>query len=63
MAQNLRGYFLCCKADDEGMLSHAEEDNAAARKIDRKGGTVLKLVDYIGYAGHQREDYSAGKYS
>ena len=28
------------------MLPYYEEDNAAARKIDRKGGTVLKLVDY-----------------
>ena len=46
MSQNLRGYFLRCKADDEGMLPHGEEDNAAARKTDRKGGTVLELADY-----------------
>ena len=42
----MRGYFLWFKADDEGMLPYFEEDNAAAQKIDRKGGTVLKLADY-----------------
>jgi len=43
----LRGYFSRCKADDEGRLPPGKEDNAAARKIDRKGGVVLELIDYI----------------
>ena len=37
---------MCCKADDEGRLPPGEEDNAAAWKIDRKGGVVLELIDY-----------------
>jgi hypothetical protein len=47
MAKDLRGHFSCCKADDEVRLAPDEEDNATARKIDRKDWMVLKLIDYI----------------
>ena len=39
--------FSCCKADDESRLPPAEEDNAGAWKIGRKGGMVFRLLDYI----------------
>ncbi|MDF3003945.1 MAG: hypothetical protein K0S22_417 [Oscillospiraceae bacterium] len=38
---------MCCKADDEGRLPPGEEDNAAPRKIGRKGWMVLELIDYM----------------
>ena len=38
---------MCSKAEDAGGLTPAGDDNAAARKTDRKDWTVLKLIDYI----------------
>ena len=38
---------MCSKAEDAGGLTPAKDDNAAARKTDRKDWTVLKLIDYI----------------
>ena len=37
---------MCSKAEDAGGLTPAKDDNAAARKTDRKDWTVLKLIDY-----------------
>ena len=45
-AKDLREYFSWCKADDEAMLAPDEEENATARKIDRKDWLVLELIDY-----------------
>ena len=47
VTKDLRGCFLCSKAEDAGELTPAKDDNAAARKTDRKDWTVLKLIDYI----------------
>lgn len=44
----MRGYFLRCKEDDEDRLTPVEEDNEAARKIDRKGRAFLGLINYEG---------------
>ena len=53
---DLRGYFACCKADDEDRLTPAKEDNAAARKIDRKDGLVLELIGYSMARGAKPSD-------
>ena len=42
----MRGYFSRCKAEDAGGLTPGKDDNAAARKIDRKHEFIFKLVDY-----------------
>lgn len=37
---------MSCKAEDEGRLTPAEDENAAGRKIDRLGILVLEWFDY-----------------
>jgi len=45
--QDLRRYFLSCKAEDAGGLTPAKDDNAARQKIDRKDKAILSLTDYL----------------
>ena len=43
----MRGFFSRRKADNAGVLSHAKEDNAAAREKDRKDKCSSELINYI----------------
>ena len=42
----MRGFFSRRKADDAGVLTHAKEDNAAAREKDRKDKCISELINY-----------------